>query len=131
MSTDNAWLVQVAFFYIVLQGYTQDIYVDDVLNRVIVILCGLVVTGLVFQYIWPERTIDRLRDALRQALQQLARLLEIPRPETSIETAKADAHALIAETSRSFDQARRYSELTRFEFENSRDGDRTSLGNLK
>src|SRR5438874_129329 len=123
--------IAFAFFYSVFQGYAPDTDLDNVRNRVVGILFGLIVTGLVFQYIWPERTIDRLRDALRQALQQLTRLLEIPRPETSIETAKADAHALIAETSRSFDQARRYSELTRFEFENSRDGDRTSLGNLK
>jgi len=68
---------------------------------------------------------------LRQALQQLARLLEIPHPETSIETAKSEAHALTGETSKSFDQARRYVELTRFEFEESPSGERTSLGNLE
>ena len=34
-------------------------------------------------------------------------------------TAKAEAHALIAETSKSFEQARRYAELTAFEFEES------------
>jgi hypothetical protein len=72
-----------------------------------------------------------LRDTLRQALQQLARLLEIARPETSIEEAKSKAHDLIAGTSKSFDQARRHAELTRFEFEESPDRDRTSLGNLE
>jgi hypothetical protein len=61
----------------------------------------------------------------------LARLLEIPRPETSIETGKAEAHLLIAETSQSFDRAKRYAELTQFEFEESPDRDRTSLGNLE
>ena len=84
-----------------------------------------------FRYIWPERTIDRLRDALRAALRQLAKLLEIPRPDTSIEIAKAEAHALIEATSKSFDQARRYVELTQFELEESPDRDRTSLGNLE
>ena len=63
-----------------------------------------IVTGLVFHYIWPERTIDRFRDALRAALRQLAKLLEIPRPDVSIEKAEAKADALIAETSRSFDR---------------------------
>jgi hypothetical protein len=64
-------------------------------------------------------------------LEFLARLLEIPRPESSIDAAKADAHRLIGETSKSFDQARRYIELTQFESEESPNGDRTSLGNLE
>ena len=123
--------IAFAFFYSVFQGYAPDTDLDNVRNRVVGILFGLIVTGLVFRYIWPERTIDRLRDALRAALRQLARLLEIPRPDVSIEKTKTEAHALIGETAKSFDQARRYVELTQFEFEDSRQGDRTSLGNLK
>ena len=84
--------IAFAFFYSVFQGYAPDTDLDNVRNRVVGILFGLIVTGLVFAYIWPEHTIDRFRDALREALRQLARLLEIPRPESSIETAKAEAH---------------------------------------
>ena len=69
--------------------------------------------------------------ALRMALQQLARLVEIPRPETSIEAAKADAHRLIGETSKSFDQARRYLELTQFESEESSATDQVSTSKLE
>ena len=123
--------IAFAFFYSVFQGYAPDTDLDNVRNRVVGILFGLIVTGLVFRYIWPEHTIDRLRDALRQALRQLARLLEIPRPDTSVEKAKTEAHALIPETSKSFDQARRYIDLTEFEFEESPDRERTSLGNLE
>jgi hypothetical protein len=72
-----------------------------------------------------------LRDALRAALRQLAQLLEIPRLETSIETGKAEAHSLIAGTSTSFDQVKRYVELTQFEFEESPSSERTSLENLE
>jgi uncharacterized membrane protein YccC len=123
--------IAFAFFYSVFQGYAPDTDLDNVRNRVVGILFGLIVTGVVFAYIWPERTIDRLRDALRAALRQLARLLEIPRPETSIETGKAEAHSLIAGTSRSFDQAKRYVELTQFEFEESSSSEQTSLENLE
>src|SRR5512133_834397 len=123
--------IAFAFFYSVFQCYAPDTDLDNVRNRVVGILFGLIVTGLVFRYIWPEHTIDRLRDALRQALRQLARLLEIPRPETSVEKAKTKAHALIPETSRTFEQARRYAELTTFELEESPNRDRTSLGNLE
>jgi multidrug resistance protein MdtO len=123
--------IAFAFFYSVFQGYAPDTDLDNVRNRVVGILFGLIVTGLVFRYIWPERTIDRLRAALRQALRQLARLLEIPQTETSIDTAKSEAHGLIAETSKSFDQARRYAELTAFEFEGSPDDDRIAVENTE
>jgi multidrug resistance protein MdtO len=123
--------IAFAFFYSVFQGYAPDTDLDNVRNRVIGILLGLLVTGLVFQYIWPERTIDRLRAALRAALQQLARLVEIPGPQTSIEAAKTESQALIEETAKGFEQARRYAELTQFEFEESPDRDRTSLGDLE
>src|SRR3989454_4091494 len=109
--------IAFAFFYSVFQGYAPDTDLDNVRNRVVGILFGLIVTGLVFRYIWPERTIDRLRAALRAALQQLARLVEIPRSGTPLEEAKSEAHGLIAETSKSFDQARHYAELTSFELE--------------
>ena len=123
--------IAFAFFYSVFQGYAPDTDLDNVRDRVVGILFGLIVTGVVFAYIWPERTIDRLRDALRAALRQLAQLLEIPRHETSIETGKAEAHSLIAGTSTSFDQAKRYVELTQFEFEESPSSERTSLENLE
>ena len=123
--------IAFAFFYSVFQGYAPDTDLDNVRNRVVGILFGLIVTGVVFRYIWPERTIDRLRAALRQALRQLARLVEIPRPETSIEVAKSDAHRLIGETSKSFDQARRYLELTQFESEESSTTDQVSTSNLE
>jgi multidrug resistance protein MdtO len=43
-----------AFFYGVFQGYAPDTDLDNVRNRVVGILFGLIVTGFVFQYIWPE-----------------------------------------------------------------------------
>src|SRR6476660_990815 len=123
--------IAFAFFYSVFQGYAPDTDLDNVRNRVVGILLGLIVTGVVFAYIWPEHTIDRLRDALRAALRQLAQLLEIPRPETSLETAKAETHSLIAGTSTSVDQAKRYAELTQFELEESPSSEQTSLENLE
>jgi uncharacterized membrane protein YccC len=123
--------IAFAFFYSVFQGYAPDTDLDNVRNRVVGILFGLIVIGLVFRYIWPERTIDRLRAALRAALQQLARLVEIPRRETSIEAAKADAHRLIGETAKSFDQARRYIELTQFESEESSATDQVATSKLE
>jgi uncharacterized membrane protein YccC len=56
--------IAFAFFYSVFQGYAPDTNLDNVRNRVVGILFGLIVTGLVFQYIWPERTADRIKNPL-------------------------------------------------------------------
>jgi multidrug resistance protein MdtO len=123
--------IAFAFFYSVFQGYAPDTDLDNVRDRVVGILFGLIVTGLVFRYIWPERTIDRFRDALRAALRQLAKLLQIPRPDVSIEKTEAKADALISETSTSFEQARRYADLTVFESEELRAADRLTNTKLE
>src|SRR6266404_5490912 len=46
--------IAFAFFYSIFQGYAPDTDLDNVRNRVVGILFGLIVTGFVFQYIWPE-----------------------------------------------------------------------------
>src|SRR6266704_592653 len=121
--------IAFAFFYSVFQGYAPDTDLDNVRNRVVGILFGLIVTGLVFQYIWPERTIDRLRGASRQVLLQLAKLLVIPSPQTAVKEAKLKAQALVAEISRELEQAQRQAELTGFEIGEAQ-ADHVSLGNL-
>ncbi len=123
--------IAFAFFYSVFQGYAPDTDLDNVRNRVVGILFGLIVTGLVFRYIWPERTIDRLRGALRQVLLQLAKLLVIPSPQTAVKEGKPKAQALVAEISRELEQAQRQAELTGFEIGEPQAGDRVSLGNLE
>ena len=47
--------IAFAFFYSVFQGYAPDTDLDNVRNRVVGILLGLLVTAFVFHYIWPER----------------------------------------------------------------------------
>src|SRR2546421_9151472 len=123
--------IAFAFFYSVFQGYAPDTDLDNVRNRVVGILFGLIVTGFVFRYIWPERTIDRLRGALRQVLLQLAKLLVIPSPQTAVKEAKPKAQALVAEISRELEQAQRQAELTGFETGEPQADDCVSLGNLE
>jgi uncharacterized membrane protein YccC len=51
--------IAFAFFYSVFQGYAPDTDLENVRNRVVGILFGLIVTGFVFRYIWPERNNRR------------------------------------------------------------------------
>jgi multidrug resistance protein MdtO len=55
--------IAFAFFYSVFQGYAPDTDLDNVRNRVVGILFGLIVTGLVFQYIWPEPAQSKSRES--------------------------------------------------------------------
>src|SRR5437660_7859799 len=123
--------IAFAFFYSVFQAYAPDTDLDNVRNLDVGILFVLLVTGFVFRYILPERTIDRLRGALRQVLLQLAKLLVIPSPQTAVKQAKPKAQALVAEISRDLEQAQRQAELTGFEIGEPQAGDRVSLGNLE
>ena len=70
--------IAFAFFYSVFQGYAPDTDLDNVRNRVVGILFGLIVTGLVFRYIWPERTIDRFEMRCDRRFDNLRSSLEIP-----------------------------------------------------
>jgi uncharacterized membrane protein YccC len=62
--------IAFAFFYSVFQGYAPDTDLDNVRNRVVGILFGLVVTAVVFNYIWPERA-PALTTATAQQANQL------------------------------------------------------------
>jgi len=46
--------IAFAFFISVFQGYAPDTDLDKARDRVVGILFGLIVTGFVFKYIWPE-----------------------------------------------------------------------------
>lgn len=47
--------IAFAFFLSLFQGFAPDTDLDKVRDRVVGILFGLIVIGLVFHYIWPER----------------------------------------------------------------------------
>jgi uncharacterized membrane protein YccC len=61
--------IAFAFFYGVFQGYAPDTDLDNVRDRVVGILFGLVVTAVVFEYIWPERASAFAAATARQANQ--------------------------------------------------------------
>lgn len=126
--------IAFAFFYSLFPGfqpYVPDIDLTNVRDRVVGILFGLVVMTYVFQYVWPERAMDRLRDILREAFPQLARLLVIPSPGTPVNEARPKAQALIAEISRELEKAGHEAEMMSLEFKEPRPRENISSGALK
>jgi multidrug resistance protein MdtO len=47
--------IAFAFFLSMFQGYAPDTDLDKIRDRMVGILIGIVVTTVVFHYIWPER----------------------------------------------------------------------------
>ena len=105
--------VQIAFaFYMcIFQGYKPGTDFDTIRDRLVGIVLGLVVSTVVFHYIWPERAVDRLRAALARALRNLARLLVIPGIGATIETERQAAAQLRSEITKDLDSTLRLSEL--------------------
>jgi multidrug resistance protein MdtO len=48
--------IALAFYMCVLQGYGPETDFDKIRDRVVGILFGIVITSLVFHYVWPERS---------------------------------------------------------------------------
>ena len=70
-----------AFYVCLLQGYEPPTDLNVIRDRVVGILLGIVTISIVFRYLWPERTADRLRTSLAQLLRQVAEFVTSPEPE--------------------------------------------------
>ncbi|MEA3207499.1 MAG: multidrug resistance protein MdtO [Chthoniobacter sp.] len=64
--------IAFAFFMCLLQGFGPDTDFDTIRDRIVGILLGIVMMTLIFCFLWPERSDDRLRPALGRALRKTA-----------------------------------------------------------
>jgi multidrug resistance protein MdtO len=62
------WQLAFAFFLCILHGFEPSTDVSIVRDRLIGILIGTAVMGLIFHYVWPERASDQLRHTLARIL---------------------------------------------------------------
>jgi multidrug resistance protein MdtO len=100
-----------AFYFCIFQGYKPGTDFDTIRDRLVGIVLGLVVSTVVFHYLWPEHAVDRLRAALARALRNLARLLVIPGIGATIETERQAAAQLRSEIAKDLDSTLHLSEL--------------------
>jgi uncharacterized membrane protein YccC len=62
------WQLAFAFFLCILHGFEPSTDVTIVRDRLIGVLIGTAVMGLIFHYVWPERASDQLRHTLARIL---------------------------------------------------------------
>jgi multidrug resistance protein MdtO len=79
--------VGLAFFMCIDQGFAPKFNFDDIRNRIVGIVLGIVVASAVFRSIWPESAAGKLRVALVRMLRALAQLVRIPAVSPEIDRA--------------------------------------------
>ncbi len=103
------WQIALAFYLVVLQGFsrTSKLYVGR--DRVIGILIGNVLMSVIFTSLWPVRAAPAQRGAVSRAVEALAAMLRAtPDDRDALERAEADFYAHLT-------TARQYLPLLRFE----------------
>ena len=54
--------IALAFFMCIFQGFAPDTEFHIIRDRVVGIVLGIVVTSIVFHYLWPERAANEVRE---------------------------------------------------------------------
>lgn len=104
-----------AFFMCVFQGFAPESNFTIVRDRLVGIFLGIVVSSLVYRYLWPEHAIASLRSILARVLRNLSQLIRIPKIESPIEAEEKAADALRGIITKDLDGTLRLSELVSIE----------------
>jgi multidrug resistance protein MdtO len=100
-----------AFFMCIFQGFEPGTNLTIVRDRLLGIFLGIIVSSIIYFFLWPEHAIDSLRHALARLLRDLAQLLQKPGFDA---TTKADIQAMNqtrGNITRELDKTLRLSEL--------------------
>jgi multidrug resistance protein MdtO len=108
--------IAFAFFMCIFHGFAPKVEFDTIRDRFVGIVLGIVVSSVVFRYIWPERAGDKFRAGLARVLRDLARLLVVPSVGGS-QTEQQAVSRLRGEITKEFDNVRGLSGLAAFERE--------------
>jgi multidrug resistance protein MdtO len=106
----------LAFFMCIFHGFAPKVEFDTIRDRLVGIVLGIVVSSVVFHYIWPERAGDQFRAGLARTLRDLARLLVVP-GVGGPQMEQPAIGALRGEITKEFDNVRSLSGLAAFESE--------------
>ncbi|HEY5751737.1 MAG TPA: FUSC family protein [Chthoniobacterales bacterium] len=107
--------IAFAFYMCIFQGFGPDTSFDVIRDRFVGIVLGIVVSSVVFRYVWPERAVDRLRSSLGSTLRKLASLLLIPEIGASVEAKSKVAAESRLQVAEALNESLRLLELAAFE----------------
>jgi uncharacterized membrane protein YccC len=92
-----------AFYLSIFQGFQPDVNLTTIRDRVVGILLGILVSTIIFRYIWPEHAADQLRATLARVLRTLSQLVCVPQAGSTLETNADKMKLLHADLSKNLD----------------------------
>ena len=107
--------IALAFYLGIFQDYAPGTDFDKIRDRLVGIILGIIVSSIVFRYIWPERARDRLRAVIGRVLRALADLVRFPVPGASPGGTTAEVSHLHGGIASDLDDAVRLTELASLE----------------
>ena len=121
----------LAFFMCIFQGFAPDTNFTTVRDRLVGIILGIVMSSLVYRFIWPEHAVDGLRATLARVLRNLAQGLLLLKTGSDLETEKKTATTLHRRITKDLDNTLRLSELVAIENVSTPDQERLSAAELE
>ena len=122
-----------AFYLSIFQDFEPEVNLTTVRDRLVGILVGILVSAVMFRYVWPEHAADHLRVTLARVLRTLSGLVCLPKADSAIETEAAKAKSLHRDLSRDFDSMLILSEQAAVEnvmFDNPKNFSATMIGHI-
>ena len=124
--------IALAFYLCIFQDYAPGTDFDKIRDRLMGIILGIIVSSVVFRFIWPERARDKLRTVVVRVLRALAEFVRVPASDASRSAMTAEVNRLRGGIANDLDAAVHLEELASFEEDVSASSDHrpTLLGGL-
>jgi multidrug resistance protein MdtO len=113
----------LAFCMCIYQGFAPDIQFHTIRDRLVGIVLGIIVSSVVFRYVWPESAIAKMRVVLARMLHGLAQFVRIPAIFPLPEAERAAAEKLRGDLAANLNGILGLSELAALEATGSPAGD--------
>ena len=107
--------IALAFYLGLFQDYGPGTDFDKIRDRLVGIILGIIVSSVVFRYLWPERATDKLRTVVERVLRALAEFVRVPEPGASPTTTTAQISRLRSSIANDLDAAVTLTESSVFE----------------
>ena len=104
-----------AFYLCIFQGFAPEINFTTIRDRIVGIAFGIMVSAVIFHFLWPEQAIDRLRVTMAKTLRNLSLIFLVPKTGVPVAEERGAIDNRLVDLKRNLEDTLRLSELSTFE----------------
>jgi multidrug resistance protein MdtO len=93
-----------AFYLSIFDGFEPEVNLSTIRDRLVGIILGIIVSAVVFRYVWQEHAADQLRATLGRVLRTLSKMVCFPEPVLAMETGENKLKVLHVALSQDLDK---------------------------